>query len=131
MLDMFTTFAACSRPGFFSLPTWYKYLEVEPKTVGSTGQEICEVQFSLMDGGKFNGTDVLLVALGVVDILIRIAALVAVGFVIYGGFRYMTSQGSPDGTKAAQSTIINALVGLVVAILAAAIVSFIGYSIGG
>lgn len=116
----------CAEPGFFSLPTWYRYLEVQFDSATQT----CEVQFSLMQNGMFNGDHVLLLALGILDILLRVIALVAVAFIIYGGFKYMTSQGSPDGAKAAQNTILHAIVGLVVALLAASIVSFIGFSIG-
>ena len=72
----------------------------------------------------------LLIGLAILDDLIRIAALVAVGFVIYGGIQYVTSQGSPDQTKQAQQTIINALIGLVLAILASSIVAFIGNRLG-
>lgn len=125
MIHVFTQFAAnptCSSGGFFGLPTWYKYLKVEYSPITKK----CEVQFQLMKDGKFNGDDVILVGLSVIDILIRIAALIAVFFVIYGGIKYITSQGSPDGTKAAQSTIQNALVGLIITIVAAAFVSFIG-----
>ena len=68
----------------------------------------------------------MLIALALLDDLIRIAALVAVGYVIYGGIQYSTSQGSPDATKKAQSTIINALIGVSMAVLAASIVAFIG-----
>lgn len=114
--------------GFFGIPTWYKYLEGERTglLIGDTKQRECEVAFHLMVEGKFNGGDILLVALGIVDILIRVIALIAVFFVMYGGIRYITSQGSPDGTKAAQNTIMNALIGLAIAIVASAFVAFIG-----
>lgn len=118
-------FAACTEQSFFSLPTWYRYLQ----PVEEDG--VCRVPFSIMENGIFNGDGMILVILGIIDILIRLAALVAVGFVIYGGFKYMTSQGSPEGTKNAQSTILNAVIGLAVAILASAIVFFVGSSLGG
>lgn len=123
---------SCQQPTFFSFPTWYRYLGVKQKTVEVNGTKttVCEPRFSLMKNNTFNGTSLLLLTLGIIDILIRLAALVSVIFVIYGGFRYMMSQGSPEGTKAAQATVLNALIGLVVAILAASIVSFIGFSIG-
>lgn len=126
MLQLFQTFAAkCDPPGFFSLPTWYKYLEVKNDSI--TNQ--CEIQFSLMKNNAFNGGDILLIGLGVIDILIRLAALIAVGFVLYGGIRYITSQGSPDATKGAQNTILTALIGLAIAIIAAAAVAFLGRAI--
>ena len=58
-----------------------------------------------------------------------IAGIVAIGFVVYGGILYVTSQGSPDQTQKAQSTIQNALIGLVIAMIAVAVVSFLGNKI--
>ena len=66
------------------------------------------------------------VLLAITDSLLRIAALVAVVFVIVGGVKYMTSQGEPAQTKQALSSIINALIGLAVAMVAALVVSYIG-----
>lgn len=80
--------------------------------------------------GQFDGTPIILVGLGVIDILIRVAALVALFFVLYGGIKYITSQGSPEGTKAAKDTLQNALLGLIIAITAAALVAFIGNVVG-
>lgn len=129
MIHIFQQLAAtCDPPKFFGIPTWYKYLEKEVDTV--TGK--CEVNITLMTGGgqgEFRGSDILLIGLGVIDILIHIAALVAVAFVFYGGIRYITSQGSPDGTKAAQNTILNALIGLAISVVAAAVVAFLGRAI--
>jgi len=110
---------------FFGIPTWYKYLELKY----SNTTKKCEIDFKLMDGGTFSGADILRIGLGVIDILIHIAALVAVAFVMYGGIKYITSQGSPDGTKSAQNTILNGLIGLAIAVIAAAVVSFLGKSI--
>lgn len=127
MIELLHNFAAsCTNSSFtdkfFGLPTWYKYLNTDPSPI--TGK--CEVTFNLMDGGKFNGSDILLVGLGVIDILVRIAALAAVAFVLYGGLKYITSQGSPDGTKGAQNTILNAVIGLAISVVAAAVVAYLG-----
>jgi hypothetical protein len=45
--------------------------------------------------------------------------------IIYGGIRYTTSAGDSSHVKAAKDTILYAVVGLVVAILAYAIVNFV------
>ncbi len=63
--------------------------------------------------------------------LLRIAGIVTAFFIIYGGVRYVTSQGEPENTKAARSTIINALIGAAIAMIAAVLVSFIGSKLGG
>ena len=98
---------------FLGLPTWYKYLN--PEFDGDK----CELNAKFPeDLGK--------IGLALVEILLRVGGMVAVAFVIYGGFKYLTSQGEPDNTKNARQTILNAVIGLVIAILATAIVSFIG-----
>ncbi len=104
------------------LPTWYKYLDVGPDPQGI---DDCAINGPTVNN-KFDWVRAAgYVGVAVVEALLRIASLVAVGFVIYGGFRLMASQGSPDSAKAARETIINALIGLVVAIAAASIISFI------
>lgn len=70
------------------------------------------------------------VALNVVDGLIQVAAYTTVAFIIMGGFKYMTSAGSPDQATKARKSIINAVIGLVVAIGAVGLVNFIGAALG-
>jgi hypothetical protein len=130
---VFTNFAAaCSKASFLGiLQPWYQYLDMKTVTVTtSSGREYitCDVNSFNSLGGH---SSFLLIGLAILDDLIRIAALVAVGYVIYGGIQYVTSQGSPDATKKAQQTIINALIGVVLAVLAASIVAFIGNRFGG
>ncbi len=121
------TFAAgaCTKPTFFGISTWYKYFDIKPNRVG-----VCEVQVEFIKAGKLDPTAVTLLGLGVLDMLLRLAGLVAVGFVIYGGIQYVTSQGESDKTKRALNTIINSLVGLGITTIAAATVAFLGARIG-
>lgn len=53
-----------------------------------------------------------------------IVGAVCVLMIIYGGFKFVTSQGDADGTKGARNTIIYAVIGLAVIILAQTIVYF-------
>jgi len=61
----------------------------------------------------------------IVDILLYILGAVAVIMVIIGGFMYVTSGGDTTAVTKAKNTILYAVVGLVVAILAYAIVHFV------
>jgi hypothetical protein len=54
-----------------------------------------------------------------------VAGIVAVIVIIVGGIRYTTSGGDASGVKAAKDTILYAVVGLVVIIMAAAITDFV------
>jgi hypothetical protein len=120
-LSPFVTHFACGGGSFFGLVPWYQYLTLDGTCNVSGGFQV------LPESGV---SDLLLVALAIVDDLLRIAGLVAVGYIIYGGIMYTMSQGSPDQTGKAQNTIINALIGLVIATLSVAIVTFVGNRIG-
>lgn len=111
-----TQFAAsCANKGIEIIPPWYKYL----KGTKDSGDSHCTLQFSFPD-------DLGAIGLAVIEILLRVGAFVAIGYVIYGGFLYITSQGEPEKAKGAQQTILNAVVGLVITILATGIITFIG-----
>jgi hypothetical protein len=122
MFQFVTSFAAavagsCAHGSFLNFPTWYEYLPGQ-----TDGSGICTPQIVGL-------SDVLLIGAAVLDILLRVAAIAAVVYIIYGGIMYTTSQGEPDKTQKAKMTIINALGGLVIAIMATAIVTFLAGSI--
>ncbi len=73
----------------------------------------------------------LLIGMAIFDDMLRVAGMVAFIYVLYGGIRYLTSQGEPENTRAALSTIINALIGTAIAVVAAVAVSFIASALGG
>jgi len=61
----------------------------------------------------------------IINVLSIIIGAIAVIMIIIGGFRYITSGGSAEGTKAARQTIVYAIVGLVIVALAQIIVHFV------
>lgn len=61
----------------------------------------------------------------VLSIVIGILAAICLLFIVIGGFRYILSQGDPQGVAKAKGTIVYALVGLAVVIIAQVIVSFV------
>jgi len=65
-----------------------------------------------------------------IDVVFVLAGVVAVIFLIIGGFGYVTSAGNPEAAEKAKSTIANALVGLVVIFIAALLVNFILVKMG-
>lgn len=124
-VQLFSYFAAaCDKSQLFLgvFPVWYKYLPIDPdpKFIDS-----CKIMIDFSN----NPNQFWLIGLGIVDILLRVAGLVAVAFVVYGGFMYMTSQGEPDKTSKAKNTLLNSLIGLTIAIMATVIVSFVGSSL--
>ena len=72
-----------------------------------------------------------LILLAIVDDLLRLAGLAAVFFIIWAGAQYIISQGSPDQAARAKDTIVNAFIGLVIALVAIAFVGYLGAKLGG
>lgn len=60
----------------------------------------------------------------IVNVLLFVLGAIAVIMIIIGGIRYATSNGDASATKSAKDTVLYAVVGLIVAILAYAIVNF-------
>ncbi|MDX2776381.1 hypothetical protein PV379_03380 [Streptomyces caniscabiei] len=65
------------------------------------------------------------IVLNIVEFMLQLVAYISVGYIITGGFKYMTSSGSPDGMTKAKRTITNAIVGLVISIFSVAIVNVV------
>ncbi len=108
--------ASCSGGSFLGLPTWYKYLE------GEGSKENCSPKLTGLD-------DIWLIVLAIIEILLRIAIIVAIVYVVLGGIKMITSRANPDKIQQARNTVQDALIGLVIAIVATAVVSFIAGSI--
>ncbi|HSX05975.1 MAG TPA: hypothetical protein VLF69_05895 [Candidatus Saccharimonadales bacterium] len=131
LLPYLNTFAlTCAKPRFLGLAPWDEYL-----TLRDEGGSCRIVNFDPVSDGTQPGifsahSAILLIVLAILNDLIIVAAYVAVGYVIAGGVQYTTSQGAPDATKKAQQTIINALIGLAIALIAASVVAFIGHKLG-
>lgn len=61
----------------------------------------------------------------VINIMLFVIGAVAVIMLIYGGVKYVISGGAQDKVAEAKNTILYAIVGIVVAILAFAVVNFV------
>lgn len=66
----------------------------------------------------------------IISTLIFVVGAVSVVMIVIGGLRYALSGGDSAGIKSAKDTILYAVVGLVVAILAYAIVQFVIGKVG-
>lgn len=104
-----TAVAACPERAFFTFPVWYKGLTVDDN---------CNIS-------EFKLNDVWIIVMNGVEILIQVVAYVASGFVLWGGFKYIKSEGDPGKISEAKEAILQAVIGLVIALASVAIVEFI------
>jgi len=102
---------------FFFFPPWWEFLKGSQDALGQ-----CTPDFT------FPG-DIWVVGLAIVDMLIRLAGLVAVISIIVAGVAYITASGNPEKAASARRRIYNSLIGLAIVFIAAAVVAFIGNSL--
>lgn len=60
----------------------------------------------------------------VFSIAYGLAGVVAIIYLIYGGYMYITSSGNPDASEAAKATIINSIIGLIIILTSYLIIRF-------
>lgn len=71
------------------------------------------------------------VAINVIKWLLGILGLVAVSFLIYGGFLWLTAAGNEERIEKAKRVIVNAVIGLVIVLLSWAIVLYVARFVTG
>lgn len=115
--------ASCAKP-LLTFPVWYRGL-VGPAP--ACNLKTPDAMNTSPKGQPSNGLSNFIwrIVLNVIEIGLQAVGYIAVGFILYGGFLFMTSQGSPDGAAKARKTIQNAAIGLVLSIASVAIVNLV------
>lgn len=105
---------------FLTFPTWYR---------GLLNTSTCELE----QPGKGRAPEIqgyiFVIVLNVLDMLLQLVAYVSVGFIIYGGFKYLTSPSDSSKIAGGRKTIQNAIIGLVISFASIAIVNLIAGNI--
>jgi len=122
-LNFLNNFAlTCSKSGgLLGFPTWYKYLDgtvISQQIKDGKSVQICQPMLRSI-------ADIWLIVAAVIEMLLRVGTLISIGFIVWGGIQLITSQGEPGSVKSARETIQNAIIGLVITILATVFVGFI------
>ena len=117
-----TSFAddACSNKGkILTLKPWYSGLTNNDCSLKTPGQDT-----------NSQANYIWKIALNIVDDLLQLIGYTTVGYIMYGGFLMMTSNGAPDKAARGRKTIMSAAIGLVIALASVALVNFISSKIG-
>ncbi len=111
---------ACSNKGkILTLKPWYSGLTNNDCSLKSPGADT-----------NSQANYIWKIALNIVDDLLQLIGYVTVGYIMYGGFLMMTSNGAPDKAAHGRKTIMSAAIGLVIALASVALVNFISSKIG-
>ncbi len=107
-----TVHAACN-DRLLTFPAWYKGLT----------KDDCDVKSPADVGGVQNF--IWIIGLNVVEFILQLVGYVSVGYIIFGGYKFMTSTGSSDGIAKARTTILNAVIGLIISLFSVGIVNIV------
>ena len=104
---------------FLGFPTWYRGLTDAPPD--------CNIKTHSDSGGL--GNFIWHIGLNIVEIILVAIAYIATAYFLYGGLLFIVSRGNPDGATRARSTILNAIIGLIISMASIALVNFVVGSI--
>ena len=111
---------ACSNKGkILTLKPWYSGLTNDDCSLKNPGTDT-----------NSQANYIWKIVLNIVDDLLQLIGYTTVGYIMYGGFLMMTSNGAPDKAAHGRKTIISAAIGLVIALASVALVNFISSKIG-
>ena len=111
---------ACSNKGkILTLKPWYSGLTNNDCSLKTPGQDT-----------NSQANYIWKIALNIVDDLLQLIGYTTIGYIMYGGFLMMTSNGAPDKAARGRKTIMSAAIGLVIALASVALVNFISSKIG-
>lgn len=105
----------CNAQSFFGIPTWYEYLGFD---------DSCSVNTDVANA-------IILIIFAAIDIMLYLGGLIAAFYIIYGGFEFILAQGNPEKITSARQTILNAIIGLVIVLVASQATAFIAKRIAG
>jgi hypothetical protein len=124
------TATVCDRNFLLVFRPWYKGLtkshfdcDLKQPTTKDDGT-------AAVSGGISLNAFIWTIILNVSNDLFALIGFCAVGYLMYGGYMYMLSRGKPDGMTNAKKIITNAIIGLVISIIAVGIVNLIVGIIG-
>lgn len=103
----------CVTGDFLSFPAWNRGLTCEDNHVVIGDEEDAIPKF------------VWTIVLNILDILFRVAGILAICILIYNGYQYLTSAGDSSKISKAKTGLMQAIVGLAIVILASTIIYFI------
>ncbi len=104
---------------FLTFPTWYDGLV----------NADCDIKQPGKNGAPELQGYILRIVLNILEIMLQLVAYATVGYIIYGGFKYLTSPSDSSKIAGGRKTIQNAIIGLVISFMSIAIVSLIGDNI--
>lgn len=94
-------------------------------TAGTFAAAKDQIESGYQAAGGSSSDDLDSVLGNVINIMLFIVGFLAVVMIVFGGIRYVTSAGDQNRVTAAKNTIMYSIIGLVIAVLAYAIINWV------
>lgn len=106
---------------FLGIPPWYRGLTNADCSLKSPTDSPFSDN-SPSDGGI--GRYIWTIVLNIIQITIALIAYIAAFYIIYGGFQFIVGGSNPGSIEKARKTIMNAVIGLIIAMASIALVNY-------
>jgi hypothetical protein len=115
MLVVSPVSAACDNERLLTFPAWYRGLTVK-------NGDSCNIKKPVGKNGvqKFIWT----IILNVVEVMIQAVAYISVGYILWGGYTYIRTISNSNNVVRGRQMIQNAVIGLIISLVAVVLVSF-------
>lgn len=105
------------------IPPWYRGLTT------ASGPPDCNIKSpSEVDGAQQSDklrNYIILIVLNIIEMAVVITGYIAAFFILYAGFTFVVNGSTPAGVEKARHTILNAIIGLAIALGAIAVLNLI------
>ena len=81
-------------------------------------------------GGLSGTTSVMGLIRTIIQLMLMFAGIVAVIFIIIGGYMYITSSGNAEQAEKGKNTLVNAIIGIIIIVLSYVVVTVITNLVG-
>ena len=117
------TAVQCQKGNFLLLPAWYKHLTFDDNCGVIFTEQVVDASGNVSQ--NFDYSALWKIALTIVEMLLMLAGMIAAVYTMVGAFQFVTTQGSPDKLAKARTTVTNAIVGAIIAVVASKVVGYI------
>lgn len=102
-------------------------MDLVTKAMGATAPDLND---SVLEGDSTSDNVVGLLNDALTNIVLPIAGVIAVIYLIYSGILYLTAAGNPESAKKGQQGVVNAIIGIIIIVLAYVIVNAVAGTAG-
>lgn len=110
-----SNYTCSGAPKLLTLPPWYR------------GLTVSDSDCALASPDAVGGISVFIwrIVLNALDIALQLVGYIAAGFILFGGFQFMTAAGEVQKAADARQTIINAAIGIAISVGSVGLVNLI------